>query len=156
MNKFSVFITTLFGVGFFPKAPGTAGTFFAMVLYYVLAVVLNINWIIIYTSLLFITFVSVYLIYKAEETLGHDSPKIVIDELIGYFTAVIFLPKTIIVLFLAFIVFRFFDIKKPEPVNVSQKLPGGWGVVIDDVIAGIYTNAVMWIFVVVFKYLKFF
>jgi phosphatidylglycerophosphatase A len=156
MNKFSVFITTLFGVGFFPKAPGTAGTFFAMIIYYITAVVLNIDFAIIYISLLFITFASVYLIYKAENVLGHDSPKIVIDELIGYFVAVILLPKTLIVIFAAFIIFRFFDIKKPEPVNVSQKLPGGWGVVIDDVIAGIYTNLVLQIIVIIYKNQNFF
>ena len=155
MNKISIIISTLFGVGFFPRAPGTAGTLFALLAYYFLAVILQINWIILYSSILLISIISVFLINIAENELGHDSPKIVIDELIGYFIAVLFLPKNLFVLIIAFIIFRFFDIIKPEPVNISQKLPGGWGVIIDDVIAGIYTNMFMQLFVVLIKYKKF-
>jgi len=156
MKKFSVLISTLFGIGYFPKAPGTAGSFVAMIIYYFVAVTWNIHWSLIYGFLLIITLISVFLINIAEHDLGQDSPKIVIDELIGYFVAVLFLPKNLFVLFIAFVIFRVFDIIKPEPVNISQKLPGGWGVITDDIIAGIYTNMLMQIFVILFKYNKYF
>jgi phosphatidylglycerophosphatase A len=84
--------------------------------------------------------IAVFFISKAEKKLGHDSNKIVLDEFMGYFIAVVFLPKTVLIAIFAFILFRFFDIFKPEPVNVLQKLPAGWGVMADDLMAGVYTN----------------
>lgn len=71
----------------------------------------------------------------------HDSSKIVIDEVVGYMAATLFLPfewKTII---LAFLVFRVLDVLKPYPANViDARLPGGYGVVLDDVVSGLYAN----------------
>lgn len=91
-------------------------------------------------SVLVFSLISVFFISKAEEKLGHDSGKIVIDEFLGYMIAVAFLPKTFFMLILSFILFRIFDIFKPEPVNMLQKLPRGWGVLADDLMAGIYSN----------------
>ncbi len=140
----SILISTLLGVGYFPKAPGTAGTVVAACIYWLLP----ISWLVEFpTNLIFVIVVlilgliSVFFVSKAEEKLGHDSGKIVIDEFLGYMIAVAFLPKSFIVLILSFILFRIFDIIKPEPVNMLQKLPKGWGVLADDLMAGIYTNA---------------
>ena len=137
---FSLFISTLFGTGYFPKAPGTAGTFVAAALYFVLPDKWFDNGFYIIFCLLLLSLISVFVISKAEKKLGHDSGKIVLDEFLGFFFAVIFLPKTIFIIIGAFILFRFFDILKPEPVNISQKLPAGWGVMADDIMAGIYAN----------------
>jgi len=141
--KFSVFFSTLFRVGYFPKAPGTAGTFVAACVYWLLPE----SWferfpenLFFLISIIFLSVVSVYFISKAEYELGHDNGKIVLDEFWGYMLAVAFLPKTIIVLIISFILFRIFDIFKPEPVNILQKLPKGWGVMADDLMAGIYAN----------------
>lgn len=141
--NFSVLISSLFRLGYFPKAPGTAGTIVAACIYWLLP---N-SWmekfpanLIFLICVLLLSLISVYFISKAEEKLGHDSGKIVIDEFWGYMIAVAFLPKTFIVLILSFILFRVFDIFKPEPVNMLQKLPRGWGVLADDLMAGIYTN----------------
>ena len=86
--------------------------------------------------------------------MGHDNGKIVVDEFIGFLFALLFLPKTLMVIIIAFILFRIFDIFKPEPVNVLQKLSGGWGVLADDVMAGIYANFSLQILIRIFP--KFF
>ncbi len=152
MKKISIYISTLFGIGYFPKAPGTAGTLFAAMVYFILPEKWLGNIYLIF-SILFLSLISVLFISKAEKKLGHDNGKIVIDEFFGYFVAMMFLPKSLLILSLAFILFRIFDIFKPEPVNVLQKLPKGWGVMADDIMAGIYTNICLQI-LLYFKYIK--
>jgi len=147
MNSFSKFISTLFGIGYFPKAPGTMGTAFAAILYYIFIQLGWENGWLFLAGTLALALVSVFFITKAEKDLGHDAGSIVIDELIGYFIAVMFLPQNLMVVITAFILFRIFDIFKPEPVNVLQKLPAGWGVMVDDIMAGIYANVVLQILV---------
>ena len=146
MNKLSEYISTLFGIGYFPKAPGTAGTLFAAIIYFTLPDQWFHGWqnsIIALIVILIGSAISVFFISKAEIGLGHDNGKIVLDEFWGYFIAVLFLPKTLIVIIAAFVLFRIFDILKPEPVNVLQKLPKGWGVMADDIMAGVYANIVL-------------
>ena len=149
----SVIISTFFGAGYFPKVPGTTGTLIATLVYLLLPVKLfgslekNVIFLI---CVLIVCFISVFFISKAETKLGHDNSKIILDEFLGYFIAVVFLPKTIIIAVFAFILFRFFDIFKPEPVNVLQKLPAGWGVMADDIMAGVYTNISLQILIRVF------
>ncbi len=144
MNKIAVYFSTLFGIGYFPKAPGTAGSLFAALLYFVIPPLNNFYLI---SVIIFISLISVFIISAAEKILGHDDGKIVIDELLGYFVAVLFLPKELPIIIIAFVLFRIFDILKPEPVNILQKLPKGWGVVADDIMAGIYANIILQIFV---------
>ena len=144
--KFSEYLSTLFGIGYFPKAPGTAGTLFAAIVYFALPDLWFSscqNSIIALFVILIGSIISVFFISKAEEGLGHDNGKIILDEFWGYFIAVLFLPKTLIIIVAAFILFRIFDILKPEPVNVLQKLPKGWGVMADDIMAGVYANIVL-------------
>ena len=146
MNKFSEYLSTLFGIGYFPKAPGTAGTLFAAIVYFVLPDNWFYGWqnsIFALIIILIGSVISIFFISKAEDGLGHDNGKIVIDEFWGYFIAILFLPKTLIIIIAAFILFRIFDILKPEPVDVLQKLPKGWGVMADDIMAGIYANIVL-------------
>jgi len=144
--KLSEYISTLFGIGYFPKAPGTAGTLFAAIVYFTLPDQWFINWqtsILALFAILIFSIISVFFISKAEIGLGHDNGKIVLDEFWGYFIAVLFLPKTLPIIIAAFVLFRIFDILKPEPVNVLQKLPKGWGVMADDIMAGVYSNLVL-------------
>ena len=153
MKRLSVFISTLFGIGYFPKAPGAAGSFAAAVFYFLLPKKIFLSTVTetVYLTILVISAVgSVFFISKAEEILGHDNGKIVIDEFFGYLVAVLFLPKTLVIIGSAFILFRIFDILKPEPVNVLQKLPKGWGVLADDVMAGIYANISLQILCLIF------
>ena len=76
---------------------------------------------------------------RVERILGRKDPGvIVIDEVAGMMTAVLLLPRTPGVLFCAFLLFRIFDIWKPFPARESQALRGGFGIVVDDLIAGVY------------------
>lgn len=136
------FLASLFGVGFVPFAPGTLGSLFAAGVYLLLPTSLfnGQGWYWLGAALLLVSGVAVWLSGRAEKTLGHDAPAIVIDEFCGYFVAVLLLPKTLLIAIYAFVLFRVFDIAKPFPINVSQRLPGGWGIVIDDLIAGVYAN----------------
>lgn len=77
----------------------------------------------------------------AEKLLGKDSGNIVIDEVCGYAVSVLFVPKTGGYLIAAFILFRLFDILKPPPIRkIEQEVPGGIGIMLDDLLAGIYAN----------------
>ncbi len=82
----------------------------------------------------------------AERHWGHDSSKIVIDEAAGMAIALFMLDRNLFVYASAFILFRFFDIVKPFPINRSQSVPGGAGVMIDDIISGIFANLLIIIF----------
>ena len=142
----ATFFATVFGVGFVPKAPGTFGTLVAAAAYLLLSPLLSLPgsawW---YAGgLLALSAVSVWLSSLAEKTLGHDAPQIVIDEVCGYFAAVLLVPvHNWQVALYAFVLFRAFDIAKPWPINVSQKLPRGWGVVADDLLAGAFANIII-------------
>lgn len=147
MNRFANIVSTFFGVGFFPFAPGTFATLISAIIYYFLipeSFIYTISGGIIFLLILvLLSFPLSVLIRKSEDKLGEDSGKIVIDEVIGYFISVLFLPKTLTIILLGFVLFRIFDIFKPEPVNVLQKVKAGWGVILDDVMAGIYANIVL-------------
>lgn len=80
---------------------------------------------------------------------GHDNPKIVIDEAAGYFTAVMFLPHTWPYLAAAFVLFRIFDTVKPWPVKNFDRMPNAFGVVFDDVAAGLLANILIQIFILI-------
>jgi phosphatidylglycerophosphatase A len=82
-----------------------------------------------------------------EHDKGKDPGIIVIDEFAGLWISVLFLPQNIYVLIAAFLLFRILDIIKPFPANRAQTLPAGWGVMTDDVIAGIYTNIALQIII---------
>ena len=77
-----------------------------------------------------------------------DLPKIVLDEVAGYLTAMLFLPHTWPFLLAAFVLFRTFDTLKPWPVNYFDRMPNAFGVVFDDVAAGLISNILIQIFVI--------
>ena len=146
MKKPAILISTIFGLGYFPKAPGTIGTLFAAIVYFLLPNYIFerfMNQIYLLVLIIILSCISVIFINKTEKKLGHDNGKIIIDEFFGYFISILFLPKNLFVCVGAFILFRIFDIFKPEPVNILQQLPGGWGVLADDIMAGIYANLVL-------------
>ncbi|MDD3049630.1 MAG: phosphatidylglycerophosphatase A [Candidatus Cloacimonetes bacterium] len=142
--KFSVILSTFFGIGFFPKAPGTFATLIALILYWFLSPMLtDLNiYAILASSIVLFVFFSIVASY-AERILGKDPGCIVIDEVFGYFLSVIFLPRNITIAIAAFIIFRLLDIFKPFPINKSQELKDGWGVMVDDVIAGMFTFVII-------------
>jgi phosphatidylglycerophosphatase A len=80
----------------------------------------------------------------AEELMGRiDDPRIVIDECVGYWTSILFLPRTLFIVVAGFVLFRVFDVYKLPWVRKSGDLPGGWGVVMDDILAGVLVNILL-------------
>jgi phosphatidylglycerophosphatase A len=142
-EKLITFLATGFGSGLVPVAPGTAGTLVGVL---ICLLCLPMPWIVRLFFVLVLSALSFYVSGQAEKIYQKkDDQRIVIDEIIGL--QITMLPVAINVLNLcaAFVLFRIFDIFKPFPVRNLQELPGGWGVVSDDVGAGIYAAAVMWL-----------
>jgi len=80
---------------------------------------------------------------KVEKDWGKDSSKVVIDEVAGMCIGLLFIPVSLNTIGLGLLLFRVFDITKPFYIRRMESLPGGWGVMMDDVLAGIYTNLVL-------------
>ncbi len=134
-------VATLGPVGYLPIAPGTWGSGVAVVIWWFGLSDLNHTgyWLLI----LAVTALALWSSHRAERSLGRDARPIVIDELVGQWTALAACPIKLLPVVLAFFLFRGFDIWKPFPVRSSQRLPGGWGVVADDILAGGYAALVM-------------
>jgi phosphatidylglycerophosphatase A len=142
LRKISQLLATVFYAGYFPVAPGTFGTLVAFGVYLILPrnfIELPCFW----SFPVLLTIPLVVIITEAEKGMERDDKRIVLDEFLGYFYAVIFLPKSLFVGIGAFVLFRIFDILKPPPVYQIQKWKAGWGVVADDVMAGIYANLIL-------------
>ncbi|WP_183565580.1 phosphatidylglycerophosphatase A [Mucilaginibacter sp. SP1R1] len=100
-----------------------------------------------------ITLLGVYVSNKVEPDWGEDSSRVVIDEVAGMLIAVLFVPANIYFLLGGLILFRFFDIVKPLGIRKMEALPSGTGVMMDDVLAGVYSNIVLWLgYAVWFKF----
>lgn len=135
-------IATGFYSGYLPKAPGTWGSFVGVLLVFLLHA-LSLQ---IYLSVvagLFI--VGSFVAGEAEKILDDRDPGVVvIDEIVGMLITMIAVPVTPLTMALGFILFRGFDIAKPFPVNFfDQHFHGGLGIMLDDVVAGIYSLIIM-------------
>jgi phosphatidylglycerophosphatase A len=139
MNKISRFLATGFYSGYSPIAPGTAGSAVAWVIFILIPGLRDVP--LLLTSIV-VFFIGVKVATDVEKTDGHDASVIVIDEVVGMWISLLFLPASISWAgwVAAFFIFRLFDIIKPFPAGRSQKLPAGWGIMVDDMFAGIYTN----------------
>lgn len=144
---FCKLISTVFFTGYIPIAPGTVGTLFAAILLYTFQPS--------DLTVLFISFVSFILgiicADNIEKNSGIRDPSyIVIDEFTGYFVSMFLIPITIQNLFFAFLFFRFFDILKPPPIKQIERLTkGGLGIMVDDVVAGVITNVLMQLYLLI-------
>ncbi|HHT0592716.1 TPA: phosphatidylglycerophosphatase A family protein [Legionella anisa] len=130
------FIAFGFGSGLMPTAPGTWGTLAAIPLYLLL---MGTNWV-VYLFFTLIAFVlGVWVSEKVSRDLGvHDYKGIVWDEVVGYLLTMFLAPKGVIWMLWGFILFRIFDIWKPQPIDyIDQKVRGGFGIMLDDVIAAV-------------------
>lgn len=131
-----------FGSGLAKKAPGTSGTLAAVPLYCVLAQTGDV----IYSIMTVIAVISgCWICGKAAVKLGeHDFGGIVWDEVAGYLITLWFMPFTWTNVALGFVLFRFFDILKPWPIKIAdRRVKGGFGIMLDDVIAGLFANLLL-------------
>ena len=138
-------LATGFGTGLSPVAPGTAGTLAGVL---ICLASWPLPWLFRFSFVVAISAVSIYVAGEAEKHYGNtDDQRIVIDEIAGYQVAMLPVAVTGLHLLTAFVLFRIFDIWKPFPLKHFQKFPGGWGVVADDLGAGVYAGILMLILV---------
>lgn len=142
MEGLRINLATFFGVGKISKAPGTLATLATIPLWYVLSQLGPY----VYMGITFLLFpLGVWAAQAYENHMGvHDSKEIVIDEVVGFLITMTWLPLTWQSVVLGFCLFRFFDIVKPPPIRqLDQKIQGGFGVMVDDVAAGLISSILM-------------
>jgi phosphatidylglycerophosphatase A len=132
------FIATGLFSGYSPVAPGTAGSLVGLAFYLIPGfdspgVLASASVVIFFTGVLAAA--------QMERALGDDPPVVVIDEVVGMWISLLFLPKTVPLACLAFLFFRGFDIVKPPPARWLEQYGNGWGIMLDDVAAAVYANA---------------
>ncbi len=144
MQFFYKFIATAFGSGYSPLAPGTAGAAVGVLMLWGMSEAWprqfsggwpQAHWLLV--AILVFFFLGVVASQKLEPEWGHDPSRITVDELVGVWVAMLGVPVNWLNLLLAFGLFRLFDIWKPLGIRKLEKLPGGWGVMLDDVAAGV-------------------
>lgn len=148
-------IATGFGSGYAPIAPGTAGAAVGCLLLglYIYFIGIGNYW---YFQLgfliitIFTTIIGAIATREVEKEWGEDPSKVVIDEIIGVWISLLFLPLTWQNILLGFILFRIFDIAKPFGIRKLEAIKNGWGVMLDDVLAGIYANICLQFYLFVF------
>jgi len=137
VNRLALLIATFGYVGFFPIAPGTAGSFAALALYAL------VRWIdlpaVELAAIVAVFAVGVWAATRSEVLLGGTDPgPIVIDEVLGMLMTLAWLPLSLTGVVVGFLLFRIYDVIKPYPARRCEDAPGGWGVMLDDAMAGIY------------------
>jgi len=144
MKNFYKLIASGFGSGWLPLAPGTWGAAVAAVL------TLPLMWVAPPITRLILTVLIVVfslLCAKAADVFadewGEDPRQIVADEMVGMWLTLVGLPLNLVNIGVGFLLFRFFDIAKPLGIRRLEAIRGGWGVVLDDVLAGVYANILL-------------
>ena len=138
MNRTQEFLLTFFYIGYITSFPGTIASFFSAVIWFYIPNAISI-YILIPTLI-----IAFYFCYKFSITSEEKDPSyIVIDEVVGMFLSLLFLPKNILLYCIAFILFRFFDIMKPSIIYHSQKAGYGVGIILDDLLAGLIVLLIM-------------
>jgi phosphatidylglycerophosphatase A len=137
---FHKLFSTSFGIGYIGKGAGTIAAIACCMCWYA-------AWVGGYPPLLLsiiitaaITVIGVWSSGVVEKLWGKDPSRVVIDEVSGMAISLLFVPVSVKYLLFALILFRFFDIAKPMFIRKMESLPGGWGIMADDVLAGIYAN----------------
>ena len=134
------FAATLFFLGKLPFAPGSWGSLGALLLWLLLPISFSIH----LSVIVFLFVLGVYSSNKMAKYLNdHDPSEVVIDEAVGMGISLFMLPYSFGLYLLAFVLFRIFDVLKPSFIYRVQDLPGGWGIMLDDVLAGLFTFAIV-------------
>jgi len=137
-----IFLATGCYVGYSPLVPGTTGTLAAIPIYFFLSRLSPLSYMVI---VLGFTYIAIWASDGAEVLLqSRDCRHIVIDEMVGFMVAMFMVPPTVRNILLGFFLFRALDIIKPFPIRtLEERVRGGYGVVLDDIIAGVYANLIM-------------
>lgn len=140
INFFEKFIGSGFYTGYSPVASGTVGSIAAMIIYLIPG--FEQLYIILPATIIFIVY-GIYVGNKFEAEYGKDPSQCTVDEFVGTWISLIALPKTLWFIVVAFFLWRILDIIKPPPARNLERLNGGLGIMIDDVISGLYTLIIM-------------
>ena len=162
MKKFDILFVTSLGAGFSPVAPGTMGALVGILLWLVgvwSGLSYNHLWLCTLLAILICTLAAIAPIGRVEKYWGPDPSRVVIDETVGVWICLLGVPNTVFPMadaapkawssafvlwvFAAFVLFRLFDIFKPLGIRRMERYPGGWGVMADDVLSGVYGLIVM-------------
>ncbi len=144
-------VATVGGIGRVPLAPGTAGSLVGAALCVPL---LHLGWPLHLAAAVLLGAIAVVVAGRAAEELGRpDPPAVVIDEVVGMCVAGLALPLQVYDLGAVFLLFRLFDVVKPAPIPRLERWPGGFGVVADDVAAGLLARATWWLLQANFDFL---
>jgi phosphatidylglycerophosphatase A len=150
-------VISTFGVGYLPLAPGTWGSLVAVGIFLGFAQIVKGNALVavVVVSIVVVTFAGIWAASRTEALANRKDPsKVVVDEvagqLISLFPLTLFAHWSIVTVIISFILFRFFDIVKPYPARKLEALKGGFGIMCDDLIAGVYAAAITAIIVAVF------
>ncbi len=139
MKITSKIIASFFGIGFFPIAPGTAASFVLILLYKYFIHSWSLPVFIIVGLLIYA--VGVLTASVAEAASKREDPRfVVIDEILGQWIALFMLPPSWPIVLAAFFLFRLFDIIKPLWIKRAEKFSSGWGIMLDDILAGMYAG----------------
>jgi phosphatidylglycerophosphatase A len=141
-------VATAGGAGYFPVAPGTVGSAVGLILFYGvhrLPIAFQL------AAVVFVSLIGVAAGTRVAQRSGIEDPGIVvIDEVAGMWVSLLFLPLTPVTAVAGFFLFRVLDVVKPAPCRQLEHLPGGWGIMCDDLMAGVYANVLLRIGLTVF------
>lgn len=137
INLFERALGTFFFTGYFPFASGTFTSAFAIAVYLIPG---------FETPVLMMALISIFAVYgitlggKFEKIHGKDPGIFTLDEVVGTWISLLLIPKTIVAIAIVFFIWRLLDIVKPFPARTFEnKLKGGWGIMLDDIVSGIYS-----------------
>ena len=148
-NLLHIIISTGFGSGYFPKAPGTAGAVLATIIWFGLTFFLSPCYLFLTTAILIIvfTFLGVWSSGIMEASWGKDPSKVVVDEMVGVWIPLLAVNNNneyfIYYALAALVLFRLFDIFKPFGIRKMEIFGGGWGIMLDDILAGLYSLLIL-------------
>ncbi len=141
MNPIHKFFGSGFYTGYIPFASGTFGSAAGLLLYWFIPGM--VNWKILLSASVIISLYGFYTGNLFEKQYGKDPAECTQDEVAGMWISLLFLPKSILLAAVTFFVWRAIDIVKPSPAREAEKLPGGYGIMMDDIIGGVYTCIIM-------------
>jgi phosphatidylglycerophosphatase A len=146
------FIEKLIGSGFYtgyiPFAPGTFGSLIALFIYWIPGFE---NPVIMFAAIIVFAAYGIYVGNKFDKKYGKDPSECTVDEMVGQWIALLFVPKTVILSVVVFLIWRFFDIVKPYPARKLEYLAGGLGIMVDDVVSGFYSLIVIHLILIIFN-----
>ena len=148
MIKFHSLVASVLGIGYVGKGGGTIAAIVYCIIWFLLPAGYQNSGLQILTIVVIII-IGTWSSNEVDTIWGTDSNKVVIDEVAGMAIALLFVPKNNWYLMIALVAFRFFDIVKPLGIRKAEKLPKGWGVMADDILAGLYALSVVHLWILI-------